>query len=113
MGKVLALLLIILLAFASVAGYLYLAVVPDPRTAGPGSSIRRDGDLFGKHQAKAAGGPRTHQHDVEVSDAAVATGAIHRHRRHGDAVAQGDVFERERAEQVGHAPVIAEVPERC
>ena len=79
-----------------------LRVVVDAAAAHAGAPVDRDRQLLGKHQAEAAGGARAQQHHVKVVHQPVSR-PVHRHRRHGDAVAKRHAFERVGAKQMRHA----------
>ena len=69
---------------------------------GSRAAVGRDGNLFGKDQAKSAGRTRAHQHQVEVVHLPIGRRPVHRHGRHRDAIAQGDALERVGGEQIRH-----------
>ncbi|MNZ87031.1 hypothetical protein D3C78_1058780 [compost metagenome] len=79
-----------------------LLVAPQPGAGRGDAPFGGDGGGLDDHQAGAATGDAGVVVQVPVVDQAVG-GAVLAHRRHGDAVAQGDVLELERGEQCGHA----------
>ena len=78
-----------------------LGVVVNAAAAGAGAPVGCDSELLGEDQSEPAGGARAEQHDVKIIHKTVDR-AVHRHRRHDRAVAQGNALEGVGAEQIGH-----------
>ena len=70
----------------------HMGVIPQAQARGADAAIGRDAGGFDNHQASAASGDRWVVHLVPVIRKAIG-GAVLAHRGHGNAVAQGDVFE--------------------
>ncbi|MCO5578383.1 hypothetical protein L7F22_032224 [Adiantum nelumboides] len=77
-----------------------LVVAPEPGAVHRGAPLGADGDLLAEDESESARRPGAEVHEVEVAHVPVVR-AVHGHRRHRDAVAQGHALERERAEQGG------------